>query len=151
MGTQDTQKTQRRRQALGAQIAQLRQRAGMPTQKDLERASGVSVRTISLIESGRKVPRVGTMRKLETALQLPPGATDDYLDGTIGKLEPEGRGGAPDIYRRVVDRDDDFEVQIMDLAARPLEERWSVIFAHRERQRGRSGPTESGSSLGQTG
>jgi transcriptional regulator with XRE-family HTH domain len=86
----DAQSTQKKRrmQALGAQLARVRVQAGMRAQADLAAASGVSVRTISLIETGEKIPRVTTMRKIESALHLPPGSTDEYLEGARTELAP---------------------------------------------------------------
>jgi transcriptional regulator with XRE-family HTH domain len=85
MAVQNTQK-KRRMELLGAQLAILRRQQGMATQEALSKLSGVAVRSISDIETGKTVPRVGTMRKLEAALKLPTGITDDFLAGTIDKL-----------------------------------------------------------------
>lgn len=143
MDARNTQK-KRRMEGLGAEIARLRQQVGMSTQADLKSASGVGVRTISDIESGKTMPRINTMRKIENALGLLPGTTDDYLDGTIDRLEPN-RGEAG-FYDRVIR--DDFERQVMELDAIPIDERWSTIFAHRERH---AASSRSGSSMRRTG
>jgi transcriptional regulator with XRE-family HTH domain len=85
---QNTHK-QLRMQALGAEIARVRRQAGMQQQEHLAQASGVGVRTISIIETGTKLPRVTTMRKLENALNLPTGATDAFMAGALERLEPK--------------------------------------------------------------
>lgn len=84
----EMQNTQRRlrMQALGAELARIRKAAGMPRQEDLEARSGVGVRTISDIETGKKVARINTMRKLEAALGLESGVTDDFMSGRVDSL-----------------------------------------------------------------
>lgn len=73
-----TQKTQIR-QRLGAEIARLRVKQGMATQADLAGLAGLSVRSVWAAENGEKVaPR--TLRKIEAALGLPPGAVDEFLE-----------------------------------------------------------------------
>jgi transcriptional regulator with XRE-family HTH domain len=130
----DTQNPQKKRlmEALGAQIALLRQRAGMPTQADLYRASGVGVRTISDIETGRTIPRIGTMRKIETALNLPPGSTDDFLSGKIKRLVPADVDEVTDsLYERIPR--DEVEQAILDLDDLPEDNRWAMIFKYRKK------------------
>lgn len=46
----------------------------------------MGVRTISDIETGKKVARINTMRKLEAALGLEPGVTDDFMAGKVDSL-----------------------------------------------------------------
>lgn len=130
MATQDTQK-KRLMESLGAQIARLRQQQGMNKQEDLHLASGVGVRTISDIETGKKVPRVGTMRKLESALNLEPGSTDDFLAGKITKLEPTHDGAEADLYARVVR--DDVEAEMLNIRGVSKQERWEYVFDRRRR------------------
>jgi transcriptional regulator with XRE-family HTH domain len=91
MAVQNTQK-RRRMELLGAQLAILRRQQGMPTQEALSKLSGVAVRSISDIETGKTIPRVGTMRKLEAALKLPTGITDDFLAGVVDRLVAETSG-----------------------------------------------------------
>jgi transcriptional regulator with XRE-family HTH domain len=85
MSTPNTQK-KLRMEALGAAFAKRRVRMAMSRQDQLASAAGVGVRTISDIETGKTVPRVITMRKIEAALQLPPGTSDKFLSGEISEL-----------------------------------------------------------------
>lgn len=77
------------RQALGAELARVRKQQGMPRQSHLADATGLGVKTISDIETGRIVPREQTMRRIETALDLPLGQTDEFLGGKIRRLAVE--------------------------------------------------------------
>lgn len=79
------------RQALGAEIARVRKQQGMVRQSHLAEATGLGVKTISDIETGRIVPREQTMRRIETALHLPIGQTDDFLNGGTRQLKAEDR------------------------------------------------------------
>ena len=53
----------------GLNVRTLRQRLGL-SQEDLARCAGVDVKTIRMIESGRRVPRPSTLRQLADALTL---------------------------------------------------------------------------------
>lgn len=131
--TQNTQK-KRRMEALGAQLAKLRTDQNMPRQDQLATASGVGVRTISDIETGKKIPRVTTMRKIEAALNLPEGATDDFMDYAIDKLVPKSAG--PDLYpAEVYEREPRGEVEHEMLAIRGETDdvKWSYIIDRRKR------------------
>lgn len=76
---------------LGDKIKNLRTDKGM-FQKDLAEKVGCSVQAISSYEKGQKKPKVETLEKIASALNV----TTDYLIGnedTISKLErdfPEG-------------------------------------------------------------
>jgi transcriptional regulator with XRE-family HTH domain len=135
---QNPQKKRLLQQALGAQIALLRQRAGMPKQADLYRASGVGVRTISDIETGKTVPRIGTMRKIEAALHLPPGATDDFLAGKIKVLQPTNMAEA-EAHTPVYNADgspaglDEVEEAMWLVRGASRADRWEAIFERRDR------------------
>lgn len=132
MDAQNLQK-KRRMQALGAQLAVIRQRQRMPRQEHLAQASGVSVRTISDIETGKKIPRVGTMRKIENALKLPPGQTDDFLEGKIDRLEPRTLSDYPsELYERQARSK--IEQRIMAVKGEREEVKWQIIFALREQE-----------------
>jgi transcriptional regulator with XRE-family HTH domain len=85
MSTPNTQK-KLRMEALGAAFAKRRVRMGMTRQDQLAGAASVGVRTISDIETGKTVPRVITMRKIESALELPAGISDRFLSGEISEL-----------------------------------------------------------------
>lgn len=123
----EQQNTHRRRrmEALGAQIALLRQKQNMSRQEHLADASGVGVRTISDVETGKKVPRVTTMRKIETALGLPAGATDDFLDGKLDELRASGRQPSGPDLRDNVER----KLWAITELSEPL--RWNYIYQHR--------------------
>jgi transcriptional regulator with XRE-family HTH domain len=131
--TQNTQK-KRRMEALGAQLSTLRKEQGMPTQDDLAKKSRVGVRTISDIETGKKIPRVGTMRKIETALRLVAGATDDFMDGVIDVLVPQP-AAVEDYPPEVFEREPRGEVEHEMLAIRGETDdvKWSYIIDRRKR------------------
>lgn len=63
------------RAAWGAKIKPARQKKGM-TQQELAEMSGVSLKTIGNIESGRIVPQMANLRKLMIALDLGPDPAD---------------------------------------------------------------------------
>jgi transcriptional regulator with XRE-family HTH domain len=133
MEQQNTHK-QLRMQSLGAEIARVRRQAGMVTQEDLRKVSGIGVRTISAIETGVKIPRVTTMRKLENALNLPTGSTDEFMAGKLKRLEPNPTSsveGPDNIKPR-----DEVEAEMVkldkDLDARVI---WAHITERRERLR----------------
>lgn len=121
----EMQNTQRRlrMQALGAELARIRKAAGMSKQEDLEERSGVGVRTISDIETGKKVARINTMRKLEAALGLEPGATDSFMAGEIESLAERTASDREDPQRVAEKRQhysrDDIELAVL-LARRGL-------------------------------
>lgn len=120
-------------EALGAELARIRKDAGMSRQEDLYRASGVSTRLISDIENGKKTVSVSKMRAIENALRLPSGATDDYLAGTIDRLEPSAAASEPPRYPPGLR--DDWERELWDsLPDRPESFRWGIIFGRRTRQ-----------------
>jgi len=69
----------RTRRRLGAEIAQRREAAGFPKQPDLAKAAGLGLRTVVAFENGEKVS-AKTYTKIETAMRLPVGSLNDYLE-----------------------------------------------------------------------
>ena len=118
-----------RREALGAEIARRRKVLGMRKQSDFAERSGVSVRTISLIENGQRVPNPVTLRKLELALEWEPGSAESILNGgTATELtlergaagqESDADGGLTDLERQVYDSAD-LSAEEKDLLLRTL-------------------------------
>lgn len=109
----------------------------MPKQEDLEALSGVSKRTISDIETGNKVPRVSTMRKLENALGLEAGATDDFLAGKVRSLEP--RDEATDTEDQSADDEEDDLINVMIDLGKTHAQIDRAVRRHRARKRERNG------------
>lgn len=56
---------------LGKNLRRLREQCGM-TQEDVALNSGVHATEVSRIERGKRDPRVSTVEKLATALDVPP-------------------------------------------------------------------------------
>ncbi|MDO3240993.1 helix-turn-helix transcriptional regulator [Mycobacteroides abscessus subsp. abscessus] len=64
---------------VGRAVADRRLEMGMATQRDLAEAAGVALNTAAFLERGRTFPREGNQRKLETALNWPPGTLRSML------------------------------------------------------------------------
>jgi transcriptional regulator with XRE-family HTH domain len=129
MEQQSTHK-QLRMQALGAEIARVRRQSGMVNQEHLAKASGVGVRTISFIETGTRLPRLTTMRKLENALNLPSGSTDEFMAGAIDRLESKATSSQEGPYN--VQPRDEVEREMLKIKEDPRVV-WSYVVARRER------------------
>lgn len=118
------------REAAGAEVARRRRQLGMTTQADLAEKSGVGVRTISNIETGTKIPRVGTLRKLEIALAWKPGHIDALLDGQ--QVADPSHVPAVD-YDRTMELRDEVEREIFLITRLEEHDRWQAIFNRRAR------------------
>ncbi|WP_131807600.1 helix-turn-helix domain-containing protein [Mycolicibacterium wolinskyi] len=64
---------------VGRAVADRRLALGMATQRDLADKAGVALNTAAFLERGRTFPREGNQRKLEVALQWPPGTLRSML------------------------------------------------------------------------
>lgn len=64
---------------IGARIKDRREQAGL-TQAQLAEKSGVTQGHLSQIETGAKVPSLGTLRKLRDALELDDETWLDWID-----------------------------------------------------------------------
>lgn len=64
---------------VGRAVADRRLEKGMATQRDLAEAAGVALNTAAFLERGRTFPREGNQRKLEIALDWPPGKLRSML------------------------------------------------------------------------
>ncbi|MFI9361559.1 tetratricopeptide repeat protein [Kitasatospora sp. NPDC053057] len=71
------------------------------TQEELAERSGISTHAISVLESGRRQPRLSSVARLATALGLDPADRDRLLSAARGDSEPQP-GGEP--VERVVPR-----------------------------------------------
>jgi transcriptional regulator with XRE-family HTH domain len=100
----------------------------MRKQSDLAERSGVSVRTISLVENGQRVPNPVTLRKLELALEWAPGSVDAILNGGRATeltaaagpaAQQSGTEGLTDLERAIYD-DPDLDADAKDLMLRTL-------------------------------
>ena len=59
-------------------------------QRELARRAGVAQRTSVEAELGRQVPRLGTMRKLATALGVDPLEVDEFRAAVEAAVEEKG-------------------------------------------------------------
>ncbi|MDH6136683.1 tetratricopeptide (TPR) repeat protein/transcriptional regulator with XRE-family HTH domain [Kitasatospora sp. MAA4] len=84
----------------GTLLRQFRFSAGL-TQEELADQSGVSTHAISVLESGRRRPRLSSVTRLATALGLNPADRDRLLAAVRGEPQPQS-GTAP--AERVVPR-----------------------------------------------
>jgi transcriptional regulator with XRE-family HTH domain len=78
--------THRRRSLLGdfgTLLRQYRHSAGW-TQEELAERSGISTHAISVLESGRRRPRLSSVARLATALGLDPADRDRLLSAARG-------------------------------------------------------------------
>lgn len=71
--------TEQERAAWGAKIRPARHEMGL-TQQEVAEMSGVSLKTIGNIESGRIVPQAASLRRLMMALDLGPDPADSFSD-----------------------------------------------------------------------
>ncbi|MBT2365921.1 helix-turn-helix domain-containing protein [Streptomyces sp. ISL-10] len=79
----------------GEVLRRLRVQAGM-TQEELERRSGVSVRTIRGLETGKRPnPRMTTVQELAKALPLRPKEREELLSAAVPRNADDGRPGEP--------------------------------------------------------
>ncbi|MFI2367706.1 helix-turn-helix domain-containing protein [Streptomyces sp. NPDC018833] len=79
----------------GEVLRRLRIQAGM-TQEELERRSGVSVRTIRGLETGKRPnPRMTTVQELAKALPLRPKEREELLSAAVPRNTDDGRQDEP--------------------------------------------------------
>src|SRR5690349_4770166 len=64
---------------VGRAVTARRLELGMDTQKDLAERAGVALNTAAFLERGRTFPRQANARKLEIALDWPPGTLETLL------------------------------------------------------------------------
>ncbi|MFJ4091002.1 tetratricopeptide repeat protein [Kitasatospora sp. NPDC089913] len=78
----------------GTLLRQYRYSTGW-TQEDLAERSGLSTHAISVLESGRRRPRLSSVARLATALGLEPADRDRLLGAARGESEPQPAGERP--------------------------------------------------------
>ncbi|MFB8201355.1 ATP-binding protein [Kitasatospora purpeofusca] len=87
----------------GTLLRQYRYSTGW-TQEELAEQSGLSTHAISVLESGRRRPRLSSVARLATALGLEPADRDRLLAAARGDGEPEPRSGGEQPAEQVVPR-----------------------------------------------
>ena len=90
---------------LGNKIQQFRESCGL-TQAELADKSGISVKHISVLERGLKIPRLATFLKVAEVLGVTPndlladgGASSDYLKAIEAKVAPLSPDKQEKIYK----------------------------------------------------
>lgn len=78
----------------GTLLRQYRYSTGW-TQEELAEQSGLSTHAISVLESGRRKPRLSSVARLATALGLEPADRDRLLTAARGEPEPQPAGEQP--------------------------------------------------------
>ncbi|WP_405003199.1 tetratricopeptide repeat protein [Kitasatospora purpeofusca] len=78
----------------GTLLRQYRYSTGR-TQEELAEQSGLSTHAISVLESGRRRPRLSSVARLATALGLEPADRDRLLTAARGESEPQPAGERP--------------------------------------------------------
>lgn len=116
------------------------------TQEEFARGGGIHVKTLQRIERGEITPRAKTIGAIDRAAGWESGSTRAIINGGEPTLPDSGEYGPGGLREKTIR--DDFERRVMELDTIPIDERWTMIVAHRERH---AAPSRSGSSMGQTG
>jgi transcriptional regulator with XRE-family HTH domain len=88
---------------VGRAVTARRLELGMDTQKELAERAGVALNTAAFLERGRTFPRQANARKLEIALEWPPGTLESLLDEQDDQTEHQA-GSSADPVAVVVSR-----------------------------------------------
>lgn len=81
---------------VGRAVTARRLELGMDTQKDLAERAGVALNTAAFLERGRTFPRQANARKLEIALDWPPGTLESLLHEQDDQTDHEAAASSVD-------------------------------------------------------
>lgn len=123
----------RLRKDLGQHIKRARRAAGYKSARAFAEAIGISESSVANAEIGSDRVGAGVYMDIESGLGWPMNSIKEALKTRdFSALQPHATR-EDDLYRRVINRNDEFELQVWALDDLPESARWDAIFAHRLR------------------